>query len=320
MPGYGMLGHIGLGYETTFANTVARSDFIEGFSESITPNIERFETRNIVGHLYQPDDEAGIESHEGEIVFAGHPESIGFALAGVLGVSSTTVVASGVLYESVITAASSDHDTSRPVPSYSLEVFRDVGSAHLYRGAMFSSVQLNIQPNQDLRVTGNIMAPHGDTIEASTPTFPNTPRSPFTFDTCSITWGGGASAIFEDLTIEIDNQLEGSPRLNASKKFSKYRRTGFRTIGISGTVEFENVTEYNRFLAQSETQLKVYMTKAASHSILIDLPRVVLTSFEATAGGAERITGSFEGVARFDTTSSYEIEVKLTNTRSGYLL
>ncbi len=319
--GYGFASHIGIVRENSFGVLAgARTDFIEALSESLTETRERFETRNVYGGFYEADDHAGLKRTEGDIVLTANGESVGFPLAGCLGVASTAEVASGELYTHTFTARTTDLENERYNDSYSIEVLRhDVTSAFHILGAVFNKVSLNVVPNQALQVTASVLAKSTDIGSASTPTFPGSPVDPFTFDTCSISWNGAANQAFEALTIDFDNQGEAIPVLNDSDEIYKIKR-GVQAIRVSATLNFENLDEWNNFDTQATGRLFVHFTKANSFSMLIDVPSVRWTGFTANAGGRERITAALEGRGFYNAGSASAIEIQLTNTVSGYPL
>ena len=319
MAGAGFGGYIGFAKESSGGTPVAATDFIEAFSESLTMNMDRFETANIVGGaFYEADDMAGIRRISGDIVFAAHPEELGFFLRGATGIQSNTEVLSGFLHTHEFTMRATDFDESFAQDPYTFEIFRDVTSAHQYAGANMSGISFNAVPNQDLRVTASIMAKTFSVVARQTATFTNSPSDPLAFDTCSLQFGGAATDLVESLTVSIDSQLEGIASLNNSTLIRGIRRTGPQLIRVTGTIAFENLTEYANFVDQTEFAIAANFTRADSFSLLIELPRVVYTSFPVSIGGRERITVDFAGQGRYDTGSLNAIKFTLASVSSGY--
>lgn len=317
--GYGFAGFIGIAKETVWGTPVAATDYIEALSENFGPVRERFEVKNIVGRYAEPDDEAGLIRVQGDMTFPVNPIGIGYFLRSAFGVMSGSVVLSGSLFKNIFTGATTEFAADSPQPPYTLEVFRDVTSSFRFAGGNVNMLSLTVQPNQDLRATANMIFKTSSIIAKSSPTFPGSPLSPFTYDSCSISIGGAASTLVETLTMTvIDNQLEGIAALNASNEIIKIRRKGPQLVRLSGSIGFDNLTEFNNFITQTEQRFFMNFTKAASFNLLIDMPRVVYTAFPVGMGGRERLVASFEGTARFHTGSNQAIQVDLTNTKSNY--
>jgi hypothetical protein len=317
---YGMLGHVGLARESTWGTPVAITDYVEALSETLAATYDRFETRNIVGRLSEPDDSAGVLRIEGDLVIPGHPVAIGHLLNGAFGQGSRTVttVLSGFLWTTEWWPTPADAGANNPLPPYTLEIFRDVTSAHRYAGVQVSKLTLQVQPNQELRVTAGLLAKTTSVVAKTTPTFPGSPTDPFTFDTASVQVGGAAVDIVETLTLDLDNQLEGIPVLNVSNEIARVRRSGPQLVRASGTLAFETLTDYNRFIGQTEQGLVLTMTKAQSFAMLLELPRLVYTAFPTGMAGRERNMVEFEATGRYHAGSGHALRARLTTVKSNW--
>ena len=314
----GTIGFIGLGKETTFGTPVAATDYILALSENITLTKDRFELTNINNRFTEPDDMAGLDRYAGQVVFPSDPTALGFFLRSVFGTMSGSVVLSGFLWKNEFTTALADFSANSPVPPYTFEVFRDVTSSNQYAGGVVNQLTLASQVNQELRVSAGMIFKTSSVIAKSAASYVSSPTYPFAFDTASISIAGAGSAIVEAMTVTIDNQLEGIPVINASTEIVKIRRKGFQSVRLSGTVGFENLTEYNIFKAQTEQRIFAHFFRASSFSLLIDMPRVVYSSFPLGIPGRDRLTVGFEGIARYHAGSAQAIKVDLTNTKSNY--
>lgn len=313
----GMLGHIGIGKETTWGTGVAVTDYVESLSESVVTNIERFETRNIYAGIYEPDDSPGLNRHEGDIVFAVSPRNVGHFLNGCLGVSSPAVVLSGFLYTNAFTPTQTIATSLVPLPSYTLEVFRPgasaLSSSSRYAGAVISKLAFNLKPNQDLRCTASVIAQARTGITKTTASFPASPTQFFTWDVASVALAGAAYDRFGELNIEFDNQLEGVSLLDGSNTITRIRRTGAQMVRIGGSLEFEDFTDYNSFLSATEQALKVTLSRASSFQMVFDVPRMIYTAYPVTIGGRGRLSVNFEGMARYHVGSANAIKISVTN-------
>src|SRR3990167_1506062 len=155
--GYGILGHVGIAKETTWGTAVAATDYFKALSEGLTAVPDRFQVQSIIGNLYEPDDVAGVLRIGGDLSAAAHPVSIGHFLNAAFGNNSGSVVLSGFLFKNEFTARTSDASSLHPLPAYTMEIFRDITSSQQYDGCQFANVQMAIQPNQELRVTAQVI-------------------------------------------------------------------------------------------------------------------------------------------------------------------
>lgn len=317
--GMGMAGFLGLAKESSWGVSVAASTYVELFNEALVMNIDRFDIKNIGAMYTEPDDMAGLTRVTGDIEFPCFPTVTGQFLRGIFGApSSVTVVLSGFLHKSIFKTPTADFGTGQPTPPYTFEVYRDVTSSQQISGVVMNTLQLDVKPNQDVRAKIGVIGKSMAHIAKTVPSFVSTPAFPFSFDTCSLQLGGAATSLIETLTINVDNQLEGIPSLNASTTIAKVRRTGPQLVEISGTVDFDDNTEFVNFINQTEQALQATFTKANSFMLNIVVPRMVYTAFPVSIGGRDRNTVSFTGKGRYHTGSATAIAIELTAVNSGF--
>lgn len=319
---YGMNGYIGLGKETTWGTAVSVTSgmFMEAMSENLAVALDRFDTRNIFNSQAEPDDTAGLVRISGDTVIPANAEALGYLLNAALGVDAATSV-TATYWTHVFQARATDIGSLCPLQPYTVEIFRDVTSAQQYAGCNISQMQLQVQPNQDLRVTASWLGKsvlNKARVAAASVTFPNTPSQPFTFDTCSVQIAGAAVDLAEGLTINVNNQLEAVAALNNSNTIARIQRTGPVMIDISGQLSFTNIGELNNFLNQTEQAFLISFFRASSFSVLISLPRVVYTAFPLQQGGRGRNVIGFTGKARVPVGSTSQIAVTLKNNTAAY--
>jgi len=321
--GYGFAGFIGIARETNWGSgiSVASGGYIEALNENLALSIDRFDYKNIIGTLAAPDDMAGVNRVAGDIAFAAHPVTLGYFLLSAFNQDTVTTVASGFLWTHSFkqpTDSGSAFSTTAPSVPYSIEVFRDVGTSVQYAGCLISALALNFAPNQAVQATASLIGRSQSIIAKTTPTFPNSPSKPFASDTVSLQLGGSATIKIEALNISIENQYEGIPALNNSTYIAMIRRTGHQMVNVTGTLDFTNHSEFDFFINQTETTLKVSATVAQSYQLTIDIPRFVYTAFPLGIRGKERVMVDFTGKGFYHSGSGTGIEIKLTTTRSFY--
>src|SRR5712692_1455722 len=157
--GYGASGYLGLARETTWGTpvAVASGDFFYALNENVVLTLDRFDTRNIVAVRSEPDDTVGARHVGGDIHAMGHPEPMRQWLRGLTNSGSASVILSGFLHQYNYFTPTADASTLAPLPSYTLEVFRDVTSAQRYAGIQIGKATISVQPNQDVRFTLGVM-------------------------------------------------------------------------------------------------------------------------------------------------------------------
>jgi hypothetical protein len=319
----GTLGFVGIAKETTWGTAVNATDFFEIMSENIGLSIDRFPTRNAFGGFYEPRDYAGMRRNAGDLVMFGHPVSVGHLLKAAFNTQSITVVLSGFLFRHQFSTVKSEFvdGGSAIIPSvpYTLEVHRDVTSSQRIVGAVCNRLSLSLAPNQDLRVTaGWIAKSFVAGIARTAPTFPGSPVHPFTFETASVQIDGAANTRFESFNMVINNNLNGIPRLNNSNEIGAIRRSDAQNVRISGVLAFENITELEDFVNQTDRALKLSLTRASSFHMLIDVPSFNYTAFPLGIPGRDRLTVGFDGMAQYNVGSGLAVDIGLTTTKSNY--
>lgn len=314
----GHLSYFGLARETTWGTPVAPTDYMEIMRESLALTTDRFDVKNVINAFYEPDDVDGVDRIAGDVVVMGHPVSIGHFLKAAMNTVTGTSVLSGFLYTTRFVSTKSEFAAGVARQPYTLEVHRDVTSAAQYAGACLNQLQLSLAPNQDFRVTASWIAKALLYKASGSPTFPSSSQNPFTFDTASISLAGAATARIEALNITVDNQLEGITALNNSTQIARIKARGPQLIRVSGTIDFQDITEHLDFLNQTERALVLSLTKADSFQIVADFPRLVYTAFAPAIAGRERLTVQFAGTARYKVSSAVAAEFRLTSTVSNY--
>lgn len=312
----GMLGHFGLGKESTWGTAVAATDYIKIMSEAVQLGIDRFDQINVHASVTEPDDAAGVRRVTGNFTMPGHPVSLGHVLTGLLGNGTVNSLHTS-LWRHDFQALESDVATSNPLPAYTFEIFRDVTTSQRYSGIQFTGATFSIQPNNPFLCSFDIIGKSASHITKTTPSFP-TPAGNFDFSTASMQIAGAATPLIEALSITVNNSLEGVAALNNSNEIAKVKRQGPVLTNIEGTMSWDNITEALAFQNQTEQAFVVSMFLANSHSIVFDIPRLVYTAYPTGIPGRERMTVGFSGKGLYHTGSGSAMEVRLTTSKSDY--
>ena len=317
MPGYGVAGHFGIGKETTWGTAVAATHYAPIMTENFSPQLDRFDLANVVGRFSEPDDMAGLFRLQGSIAMAADPTIAGHLFRAALGVASLAVTSSPTMIHT-FTLGNSDFSTTAPFPPYSIELFRDVGSSQRMEGCLMTNLEISGAPNEPVMLNTEWSAEAYTNIAKTTPTFPSSPAQPFAFDTASLSIGGALTAEWERFSVQIQNPMEAIGTLANTTNIGKIRRTNAQLVRISGQIGFENITEMLNFQNQTEQRIFINYTRASSFALLIDLPRVVYTTFPLGMNGRGRQIVGIEGMARYHSGSANAIKVTLTNIQSAY--
>jgi hypothetical protein len=316
---YGIGGYISLSLQNSAGTATTNRVYVPFKSESLTENIEQLQSENIKGIFDNPNQIEGINNITGDIVFEPHPIYLGHFLKGVCGQSTSTLSTSAYVHEFL--PAQTDFDETVALPPYTVEVYKNVGSAFQYVDAQIHTLAINMTAGGIIDATATIHARTANLVLKQTPSYVS--ANPFTWDTVSLQVGGSANGEFESATVTITNPLVGVTTLNGAKTEAKLKRDGFRTVNVTGEQDFSNQTEYNIFRAQTRQRFLFTITGeniggSATNEITIDMPDTNYNSFDFPIGGAGRISASYDGNGEYDTTSSYAVRYTLTNTQASY--
>lgn len=318
--GYGFAGYFGLNRESTWGSGAAATDFIEILNENISLSKDRFDYKNVINTMAEPDDVAGMNRISGDVAFAANPRNLGYMLMSLFNQSTVTSLNTSFwkhIYTQPTDSGSAFSTTAPSVP-YTLEIFRDVGTATQYTGGLVTGLSFNFAQNQDVRCTASFLCRGSSEVAKQTATFPNSPTKPFKFDQVSLQLGGAANTDIETLTVKIDNQYEGIGSLNLSEDIAKVRRTGFQTITIDGTVDFSDVVEYKNFIDQTEQQMIVSALIPSSFQLILNVPKMVYTAYPVGISGRGRNLVSFTAKGFYHAGSGTGIAATLTTINSYF--
>jgi hypothetical protein len=154
-------------------------------------------------------------------------------------------------------------------------------------------------------------------ITAGSPTFAGSPAGFFDFSTASIQVAGAVTAAFESFVVNWANNIEGVPTLANTRSIGKIRRTNAQFARFQGAIGFEDITEYTKFLAQSEMQVIGSWFTTNSFLMVVELPRVVYTAMPLGMSGRGRQLVTIDGIARYHTGSGNAYKVTINNVSSS---
>ena len=318
--GYGMLGHVGISFQNSYGGSnVTSMEFFPIISESISEEIEDLVSEGMYGRFEEGPSYEGMHNIAGDIVFEAHPIYVGKALKAWNGQSSSTLVDSAYVHSFIPRAE--DFDQYAAAPPMTIEIYKDAGSAFLFYDLVCNEFTVEIANGALWKVTMSVIG--GKFSKAVKQTASYLPGDAYPWDATSITLGGVAVDEMSTITIKGSNALEAKHTLNGTKTPGFVKRSGYRTLEISGTVLFLSQTEYDNFTNRTQQRLLINtrgQTVAESYTadLKIDVPQLLYTAFPTNIGGPGMIETSFTGKGKFDTTSNYLMEWTLTNTRDAY--
>ena len=316
MAGYGMQGHVMFAFQNSFGTSnVASLQALSVTEESITLGIDQVVEAGMYARFGESPYHTGFQTIEGDVTQEASPIGLGYFLKSALGLTSTISAAGTQTHIFKSTAA--DFDANVATTPLTLEVNRDVGSAAVYYDMAGNTFALNIANGELLTATLGVLGGKFTKEAANSPTFPT--ASPLKWDQSSISFGGANVLDIQDLTLNINNNLENRFTLQNCNVPFKIKRTAQQQIELSGTFIFQQHSYWDAFIAQTEHSLVMHWAGAESpNSLKIDIPKLRFKSFEPSISGPGIIEAAFTAGAMFDASSNTAIEFTLINTVTAY--
>lgn len=319
---YGMKTSVGMSFQNSYGTALVSSIYwipflSEGFAVSKEPLVGEGMT-NIFdeGATFE-----GLNAIEGTLEVEAHPILLGAMFRAMMG--SPATVSSGAYHTHTFKPRTADFDDfAASGPLTISKVLGDAGSSHRYFDMVASKMSLSVANGELLKASMDFMG--GKYAQVVAPTASYALGKAFTWDVASVSLAGTANADVSELNVELDESLENTYTLNAARTPSRTKRSGRRTLSVGGTLIFDNQTEYQKFLDQSERNLTVHLAGLANvqsgynelMTIIVPLFRYV--EFKPVAGGAEKLEVGFSGKGVYSTTSATMLQITLANTQAAY--
>jgi hypothetical protein len=329
----GMLGYFAFGVESsagTMSSSVAVSDYVPVTAETINVRQAPLFSQGIRAQWDEQKVYNGLQTVGGNVAGEVHPIHMGYFLRLALDATSTTT-GSGAVWANFVgsDAAWRAHrfiaaqtqfqsGSGSDLPTGTFEVYRGPaigqGSAFWYGNMTCNVLEIVVEGGQLARWSGDFLGRRYGRKARSTPTYADIDA--FLWSQCSVSIGGAGSALFESLTIRVNNNLTQATKLDGTTTPSETKRDSWRKVECSGTIAFGNDAEYDRFLAGSEFPVSLMFTAQSSARLKIDMPAFrYLTHDGPNLQGPGRIAIPFTAEAVWHPGSGTKLDIVLVNTR-----
>jgi len=316
--GYGMLGFFGLAHQSSYgASAQASAEFFPFISESITTTVEQLMEEGIRRRMGEPPSQVGLEQTAGDLAMEVHPLGIGHFLKAVCGVGTSTYTADSCTTHDFIPQGS-DWNISEPLPPLTGLIHRGVGQTWELTDGVVNKLEFNIVGGQMLKATAGMMFKTSSLRAAPTPTFAK--LDPWFWSQGSATITTTPHPHIDEMTITIDNQIEGQTNLNATKRIGRFIRTGYIMVRVAGSMVFETQSAYLDYIAGTERRLLLnFGSNVTSYNtLLFDIPKIRYETYPLAIAGPGVIKVGFSNRGVYDESSNYAVKVSLVNTRIAY--
>lgn len=320
---YGMDARIGLSFQNSYGTlSVSSLHWLEPTGESVDVKKAQITQEGMRGIYDDGRNQEGANTVDGDVTIEAKPIPLGVLLSAAFNKISST--ASGSIYSHLFRPRTADHSVPCAERPFTMMKFMgDVGSAHVYSDLCASQMELNISNGELLTAKMSVVG--GSFSQSAAVAASYIAGDALDWSVSSITMGGTAKTTVREMSVSLDNAIEAQHTLGAATKYpTRIKRTGNRTVEVSGTLLFEDQTEFQQFISQTEQRLAVHLKGRSeiqsgyTESLLIDVPSFRFTEFPQAIGGPGQIEVSFSGAAKYNTGSGQSISLTLVNTQSTY--
>jgi hypothetical protein len=323
-------------------------------SESIEHILDELAEASINGRRDAPNSYKGLDHGAGDLNFEPNPNALGHffkanfgtlatslvTAAGSLGANSGDFAGAPQQYHKFTPtqAAFSDRTFLEP---YNVMVYRDIGSAWLFGGAILPNLKISIAAKQIVKATATWMSRDVRRVQRTSTiqSLVSSGGRPWLWDMGSFevsTVGVTSAALnaftaFENFNMNFDLPNDGIALLDGTKKFAEFVPTDFRRIKVDGTMSFRDQDTYDAFVAYEARRVRVTFLNVNSKLFLgnptsadatkflgypglrFTFPQLKFTKWSAPMGGPNRIVASFEAKAEFNEADGISAMVELMN-------
>lgn len=265
----GIAAQLGVKAETTWGTFVAPTRFYPLISESLTEEIDRLESEGIIAGqrvLRSEQWAAGNVDVGGDIQTELFQQGMGALLKACFGAVSTT--GSGP-YTHTFTPGdlTDDHlsvQVGKPDVAGTVQPFS-------FYGMKVSDWELSIDAGGLVKMTNSLIGKQLATSDAlATASFGTGAATPFTFRHATASIAGGAANV-KKFTIKGSNGLDGDRRFIGSEYRAEPLEADLREYSGTVDLEFESLTQCNRFRNANEVALVSTISAGAAASLTITM-------------------------------------------------
>lgn len=322
-------------------------------SETLEHKLDELEEGAITGRRDAPNSYKGLDHGNGDIEFEPNPNAVGHVLKAWFGTSASSVVtavgSNGANSGDFSGYAQNFHrftPTQTPfsdrtfLPPYNVAVYRDVQSAFIFKGSIFTTMKLMIKAQQLVKATGTIMSRQVDLLDFTTGmnSLVSSGGRPWIWDMASIEYSTDTTSAnlaartdLEELNFTFDLPHDGVALLDGTKKYAEFTPSDFRRIKLDGTMSFRDESTYLAFKNYEQHRLRVTMLNVNSAlamgnpasldqtafmgypGLRLHVPAMKFTSWSAPVKGPNRITAAFNAKAEYSDAEGFSCAVDLNN-------
>lgn len=317
---YGMDARVGICFQNSFGTSLTSSlHWLQTTAENISLKKEQIVRQGMRGIYDEGAYQEGKNTIDGDVTIEAIPNDLGVLLKATMNLVST--VTSSAVRTHTFRPRTADWDgLSAEQPFTYAKFMGDVGSMNLYGDLNGKTLELACSNGELLTAKLGVIGGRFTQIAAIAATYATSAALDWSVSSVSI--GGTGKVNVRDLTITQENNLEAKHTLGTAKTPQRNKRSGNRTLTVAGTLCFDDQTDFQTFISQSEQRM-LFNFKSAweiqsgySEELLIDMPAFRFTEFPQEIGGPGEIEVGFQGMANYHPGSGNSVTVTLRNSKA----
>lgn len=273
--GVGGLGYVGYAKETVEGTAVAPTIFLPARSFTMDDTDDYLTPQQIRGERDYVVAAPAPYSVTGSLEMDLIPDSIGYLLKSAFAASVSSGSYAGGGYTHTYTPGLAG-------PTFTFEKSAQDALLMRYTGVRVNTMEIKASFGEIVTATFGLdgVGRAKNAGAAATDTYAASSTGPFTFAGATVTIGGSASSIVKDFTFGVNNNASHIGTLRGTRAYSRVA-LGWREVTLSMNMDFQDTTEYDRFLAGSEFAVVLYLETSqvitggtGKNSLTLTLPRV----------------------------------------------
>lgn len=318
---YGLDSKLGLSFQTSYGTAFTSSmHWLEPVNDSIGLKKAQIVRQGMRGIYDEGAHQEGANTVDGDVTIEAKAIPLGVLLSAT---NLDSLVTSGSVITHTFKPRTADWDgysAERPFTYH--KGMGDTGSAQLYADMNGNNLELSIANGELLTAKMGMVGGTYSQIAAIAASYPT--GDALQWSVSSISIAGTARDNIKALTITQENALKAKHVLKTTKYPSRVKRSGMRSISIAGTLLFDNQTDLQTFVSQTEQRLLLSLVTATQiqsgyyESFTVDVPSMRFTDMPQAIPGAGELEIGFSAKGVYNVGSACAITYTLVNTKGAY--
>jgi hypothetical protein len=333
MPVYGTEVELAICFQNsygTIADITNSAQSVAFVSESINGDQPLMMSEGIRGRVDRGDAYAGAKQVAGDIEVEVVADTAVYLIASVLANTSTSN--SDSMYDRNFKPRTADNQALSPNRPITLVKKWGTGSNDRvnYYNLNATGFELSCEAGDFLKLKLPLVGGRNDNGNTNhTASYPT--GAPFKWDDAEISIDGNNLDNVKSFSLTLDEAIEPKYTLESGEDQwpSRIVRNGFRTGTLNMTLSFDNSSEYIAFRGDNFTdkpgsQQVIFnflsdteVQSGYNYQFYVDLPSVVIESFEAPVGGVGEVEATLTGRIKYNSGSGTALEITTRDSVSS---